>query len=122
MTLALKHATDPDPCHRKSPLPVGIFRFALDQSPHDLLVGLILAQGVAELTLSLEYGADVRLHDRKVSLKISVFRLAIGQPEQDSPSGVVLAKGFRQRAALLQGLSQQTTRFCFASGFIYLPK
>jgi hypothetical protein len=94
----------------------------LDQPPHDLLVGLILAQGVAELTLSLEYGANVRLHDQKVSLKISIFRLAIGQPEQDSPSGVVLVQGFRQRAALLQGLSQQTTRFRFASGFIHLPK
>jgi hypothetical protein len=104
MTSALENTTDPDPCYRKLSLPIGVFGFALEQPQNDPLAGLILVQGLEELTLSLKYAADVCVSDRKVSLKIGIFSLALGQPENNSPSGLVLTKGFRQGAALLQRL------------------
>ena len=89
MTLALKHATDSNACDRKFSLPVGILRFALDQSHHDLLVGLVLAEGIAELPLGLEHATDAGMRDGKISLKMGIFGLAPGQPQHDSFGGLV---------------------------------
>ena len=42
------------PSAAKFSLPIGVFRFELNQPQHDLTIGLILEQGVSELTLGLE--------------------------------------------------------------------